>query len=129
MTMKTKRHNMSLVCKLTDEEIRDRGFEAGQLDQEVQDLEAEFDEAKKLHKAEVNSNENRRRLLLREIRTKQTTRPVECEIEPDFLNLQVRTTRLDTGELVHERPMSEDEKQGRLIEMGVEDAEAGDGAA
>lgn len=116
---------MHLICELTDDEIRDRAFQAGQVDQELEALADRFEVAKKDHKAEVGVREELRKTLLREIRTKQTTRPVECEIErvyaPAFV---VRTVRTDTGELVHERRMTDDERQEKLYELRGRDVVA-----
>jgi hypothetical protein len=116
---------MHLICELTDDEIRDRAFQAGQVDQELEALADRFEVAKKDHKAEVGVREEMRKTLLREIRTKQTTRPVECEIErvyaPAFV---VRTVRTDTGELVHERRMTDDERQEKLYELRGRDVVA-----
>lgn len=121
--MEDQTTTMSLLCKLTEDEIRDRAFRAGQLDQDIQIAEARFDEAKKDHKATVGGLESARRTLLREIREKQTRRDVTCDVvkvySPDF---QVITTRRDTGEVVHQRAMTMDERQGQL--RGINAAEA-----
>ena len=125
--METERRELNLVCTLTDDEIGDRAFDVDQTDQAIQDLETEFENVKKEHKSMVGNHEARRRLLLREIRTRRTHRGVECEIEPIYHPaFVVRTTRLDTGEIVHERQMSEEEKQGQLIDL---DEQSGDAAS
>lgn len=123
--MKTETRIIELECKLDDDEVNDRAFEAGQLDQDIQKAEDEFDAVKTEHKDEVKRMEAKRRHLLRDIRTKTTRRDVDCTVEPIYdPAFVVRTTRTDTGEIVHERPMSLDERQGRLRGIGdVEDLE------
>lgn len=119
---------MHLICELTDDEIRDRAFQAGQVDQELEALADRFEVAKKDHKAEVGVREEMRKTLLREIRTKQTTRPVQCSVEPIFApSFVVRTTRLDTGEVVHERQMTFEERQGKLVEFKIREVTADGG--
>lgn len=114
----TETTTMNLICELTDDEIRDRAFQAGQVDQELDALQARFDALKQEHKAEVAVREEMRKSLLREIRTKQTSRDVECVVERIYSPLfVVRTVRKDTGELVHERRMTDDERQEKLYEL------------
>lgn len=114
-SMENQTTTMNLLCELSEDEIRDRAFRAGQIDQDIQIAEDAFDEVKKEHKAEVGTLESARRTLLREIREKQTRRDVTCDVvkvySPDF---QVITTRRDTGEVVHQRAMTMDERQGQL---------------
>lgn len=117
--MENQTTTMNLLCELTEDEIRDRAFRAGQIDQDIQIAEDEFDEAKKDHKTTVGWLESARRTLLREIREKQTRRDVTCDVvkvySPDF---QVITTRRDTGEVVHQRAMTNEERQAQLF--GIE---------
>ncbi len=109
---------VELVCQLTETEIQDRAYDAGQTDQQIMAKETDFEVVRKEHKGEVEALMNRRRDLLREIRERQTRRDVECVVEriysPEFV---VRMTRTDTGEVVRERPMTMEERQGQLIEL------------
>lgn len=111
-----ERKTMNLICDLSEDEIRDRAFEAGNLDLEIEVSETNFDVQRKEHKVHIEELEAMRTNLLREIRTKQTSREVECVVEsiyhPAFV---VRTTRTDTGEIVHERSMTPDERQGNFF--------------
>jgi hypothetical protein len=54
------------------------------------------------------------KLLAEKIRTGSEVRLVECRLEKDFLANAVRIYRLDTGELVEERPMTQEERQLHL---------------
>lgn len=111
--------NLELVCQLSESEIAERAYEAGQADQQIQSKEMNFDAVRKAHKAEIEGLQGERTTLLREVRTKQTTRDVECIIDrvyhPEFV---VRITRTDTGEVVRERAMTYDERQGQLVGIG-----------
>lgn len=114
--MSTERTMIELVCQLTQEEIAERAYDAGQVDQQIMAKEMAFDSIKKTQKAEIEELMGQRRTLLREIRNRQTERDVECEVHrifhPEFV---VRVIRLDTGEVVRERPMSMEERQGQLV--------------
>lgn len=41
-------------------------------------------------------------------------RPVECALSADFARAEIKITRMDTGEIVEQRPMTAEERQREL---------------
>lgn len=112
------RETKALRCILTEAELLERGDQAANLSAEAGELEAERDSENKRLKGEIAQREDQVNLLLREVREKATTRPVECEIRLDFDSRQVETVRLDTGEPFKTRPATKEELQGKLFPIG-----------
>jgi len=61
-----------------------------------------------LHEAELIS-------LAEKLRSGFEMRNIECEISGDYKLGTVTIIRLDTGEIIRERPMTKDERQNKLF--------------
>jgi len=100
-----------LPCKLTTE---DRAIAAGQLAEAIQNLES-LEIAHKTDTKEFNSLKQQFtgsiHRLSREVANGEATRSVDCELRLNYTNLTATLVRADTGEIVEDRPMTEDEKQ------------------
>lgn len=64
---------------------------------------------------EIREHERLVNELQQMLATKRETRPVTCALVADGVRLTVRTLRLDTNEVIGERPMTADERQARLF--------------
>ena len=100
-----------LPCKLTTAE---RATAAGLLANAVENLKALEDEKKDVM-ADINARKKRLvkdlNTLSRHVKDGEATRSVMCELELNYNTLTATLTRKNTGEVVDERPMTEEEKQ------------------
>lgn len=106
----------NLRVKLTREEVEDRADRAANLIEERDALEEEMKAYQKAKKAEIEKLEAEHRQLSNEVRTKATYRDVDCERIYDWDETKVTEIRLDTGEVMKKRPMTE-----RELQMGLFD--------
>lgn len=102
-------HN--LPCKLT---TKDRAIAANQLAEAIQNLES-LEIERKVETKNYNSRKQQFtgsiHRLSREVSNGEAVRSVDCELRLNYTKLTAKVVREDTGEVVTERPMSEDEKQ------------------
>jgi len=114
-----KAKNRQLLCKLTAEEIKEKSKELTGHMMQVESLKRQRkyigDEIKTLDQAVMD--------LRNTVHFQHETRPVECEAILDYSEKMVTFIRLDTGEDVETRPMTQDERQ---MELGLEEPEATD---
>lgn len=100
-----------LPCKLTTE---DRAAAAGQLAEAIQNLES-LEVERKVETKNYNSRKQQFtgsiHRLSREVSNGKAVRSVDCELRLNHSNLKATLMRIDTGEVVEERPITEDEKQ------------------
>lgn len=109
--VKIERFTQNLAVALRPAEIAERADRAAHLLADRDHLEAEFDEERKHQKAQIQKLETEMRRLSSEVREKVTYRDVDCERRFIYADKLVRDVRSDTGETLHERPMSEQESQ------------------
>lgn len=107
----------NLRCELTDDEIRERADGAALKAHERDRLEDARSVQNKAMKADIDDLDVWIRQLLGEVRTRSIYRDVEVTDSADFKSGTMRTLRLDTGEIVRERALTEEEKQGKLFEL------------
>jgi len=116
--MKVTSEPHDLECALTQQE---RAVSAGQLAETLQRLEA-LDDNRKEAMADFNARKKtltkELRSLTRHVKDGVAIRSVMCELKLNFTRLIAVLVRTDTGEVVYERPMTDDEKQ---MDMGFED--------
>jgi hypothetical protein len=93
-------------------ERRDRNW----LDGERKRVAADFKERIEVHDAEIDR-------LAEIVREKAEPRPVECKNVRDQERGVIEVTRLDTGEIVESRVMSEQERQVRMFEPDEDQVE------
>jgi alpha-L-fucosidase len=103
-----------LPVDLTEEELRARGDELAQKDIELDALEtmikasnADWGEQRKTLKKVILQTANA-------IEQRKEMRDVECREEADFEANEVRTVRIDSGEVVGVRAMEPSERQSTL---------------
>jgi hypothetical protein len=116
-----KQVEMELLCDLTEEEVRLKSQAVGEAVVEQQRLESNKRDAMKEYNEQLTEVKQRMLAMSRQIRTRTEKRMVACQV--DFHIPQIgfkRVTRLDTGELVREEPMTPEERDQRLFERPEE---------
>jgi predicted neutral ceramidase superfamily lipid hydrolase len=87
---------------------------------ELERLEEEANEWKAQHKARVTAAESAVACNASKIRSGYEYRPVEVETVRDYTKGTVTVIRVDDGETVRARPMTNDEKQLDMLKGGDE---------
>ena len=100
-----------LPVKLTDEEMIIKGQELAELESELTDLESLKRAASKSFAKQIEVKKGKIQRVSHAINTKQENREVECEEVRDEESLKVSIVRKDTGEVVSERLMTDEERQ------------------
>ena len=98
-----------LPVKLTEEEKRDRALEAARLRSERERDEYAEEARKKAEKARIGTVEATERACLRAVETGEELRPTDCEWSAEGKGRLMQLRRMDTGEVVRTRPMSDTE--------------------
>lgn len=106
----------NLRCPLTKEEIEARADKAANLVENMDNLDNDMKAHQKAKKAELERVAAEHRHLSNEVRTKATYRDIDCERIFDYDEGKVREVRLDTGEELSCREMSDREKQMGLFD-------------
>jgi len=114
-----------LPCRLSEEEIDERGREAGAL---AADLERFKEHAKKEKKKLTDKEKDMTEKLFglgKAVETGVETRDVGCYEHANLARYVVETVRMDTGTVVRTRPMDEQERkkaaQGDLFDFAESD--------
>lgn len=103
-----------LPCKLNNTELLEYGNELGSV---IQDIAAEEDRQISLKqelKARLTTLEAQRTALATKITRKEELRDVEIQPSLNFTAGVYREVRLDTSEVIKERPLTDDERQEKL---------------
>lgn len=108
---KRRFHVEVLPCELTDEEIRMKGIELARSIQTETNLKDDLALEKERVKKLVKEEEHRQRELTRNVNTRSENREVRCYEERDVGTKKARVIRSDTGALVYERALTEQELQ------------------
>lgn len=103
-----------LKVALTPEEERFFGKESARYRQELALANDQLDEIKGQFKGKIEGYEKEQNRIMVLLNNGYEYRDVECEIIEDFKALTIQVTRLDTGEVVEDRPMNEAERQQNL---------------
>lgn len=111
------REQKVLRCYLTNAEKLERGQRVAELTYTIDGLEAEKKAEADRYKGKISEAEGLRKQLSGVLRDGYEMRPVECRIEMHYDLGRVWTIREDTGELIDDREMKEEERfrQGRLF--------------
>lgn len=110
---------------LTPEQVAERADRAAHLLQQRDDKESLAKAAQKHAKSEIDELEATMRRLGGEVRDKATYLPTRCERVFDYRTGTVTETRLDTGEVISERPMTAEERQMAFDERKDDDGKGG----
>lgn len=104
-----------LEVEIGDSERLSMSHEAAELTHQIEDLELESKRVAKRYKNEIGGKTERRSFLMDSIRTGRIVRDVRCVVYFDWDTGLCEILREDTYEVVHSRPLTEHEKQGRLF--------------
>jgi len=106
------RHPASVA--LSKDELVDRADELSKLIEERTTLEDTAREVAKEHREQLKKMRERIEDLGDVVRSRKEIREVECKEVPDFDKEVVELFRLDTGERVHARQLTEEDRQMRI---------------
>jgi hypothetical protein len=116
---------MLLPVELTHDEVFARGKQLAAVKDEHTTAMDKLDRAAIAWKAtkegvqnEINETEERMRIIARAVRSGREDRDVEVVDEPNYKTGVMATIRLDTGELVASRGLTEAERQRSLFKAG-----------
>lgn len=109
-----ERKTKQLSVQLTDPEILAAAQELAAVMEEVDVLETREAERRQTFKASLAALDGRRRELGRKIARREEVRDVEVEVRVDWRKGLATETRVDTGEVIAERPVTAEERQARL---------------
>lgn len=122
-----KRGSELLVCRLTAGEVRERGKALAGVLADIKNESARHDMLKAEMKSAMAALESKRDALQLVVSREEEYRDVMVEHRTNDANLTVERVRMDNGEVVATRPMTEDEKQEKLrLEPHTEAAPAED---
>lgn len=103
-----------LRCALTDEELLERGQALARALEQMQKREADGKAYAANVKSDIEQYKKEGQRLYHHISEKSEWRQVECEEVHDFDEGKVSLVRLDTGEVVSERRMWDEERQDEI---------------
>lgn len=118
MAIKVKRVSDSLPCKLTDEERLEFADALAEASQAVDSAESAKQSATKQHNYEIQLAKARRDKLANIVASKTEYREVTVEEKWNWKSDKFTRTRTDTGEIIIERKLNDDERQTQLLEDG-----------
>jgi hypothetical protein len=111
---KTTKEKRSLRCQLTQEELLAAGEKLAELLDNLRGAESARESVVRQYKAkeaELAAQIESQQLL---VRNKSEIRTVDCVNVLDYTDVRCIVTRLDTGEIIVNRKLTEDEKQSTL---------------
>lgn len=111
---KVEEYTTSLKVQLTIEEVADRADRAAALVADIAAKEADHKAAAKHQKSIIESLQADLCRLSGEVRNRSTYSPCICRREYDYDAGVLRETRMDTGEVLLERALTNDERQPEL---------------
>lgn len=105
-----------LRCPLTDDEVQQRAERVAELLEQADDVAAESAAARARFKSRSEEIARERRKVLDEYRTRSTLRVVPCELQVDLEAKRAQWVRTDSGEVILERGLRDEERQAHLFE-------------
>jgi hypothetical protein len=114
VTEKKESYRATLKVELTTEQVADRADQAAAKLAERDRKEDEWKAQSKHMKSVIEQLEADLRTLSSEVRNRSTYSLVDCQRVYDYESGLLRETRLDTGELLNERAMTDTENQPDL---------------
>ncbi len=112
-----------LKYTFTEDEIKELGKSLAKVFSDHSEAEARLKSVSTQIKAEITALEGAMTLSSEKIRSGYEHRNIDCKKEFDYRLGTVTITRIDTGEVVEERPMDAEEKQ-RKFELVPKDVVA-----
>jgi hypothetical protein len=111
--------NVSFEHNFTEEEMRGLAESMAAQEKKVADLEQEKKAAADRFKVQVEGAKAQLSIAAQKYRDGHETRFVDAKVRPDFTTGKVLFVHPDTGQVLRERTMTEDEKQIKLpIDIG-----------
>lgn len=104
----------NLPCKLTEVELKEFGRKLAVKCEDIAAEESRQKDQKSEMKARLDGMESERATLAIVVRRQEEQRDVEVEEFYDYAAGKVTQTRLDTGEKIRVRPMTNEERQQPL---------------
>jgi len=120
-TIKHTPETHSLPCKLNTEQIAEAAENLASALQEVETIEIEKKAVMKDYNSQIDNCKKRIHRLMTHVKNGVEYRPVECDLQFHIKKVLAILVRKDTGDVVEERPMSDEEKQMQ-IEFAEEDS-------
>ena len=116
------------LCKisLTDAEYKDLSIKMGQVCAEISQSEADLTALKSRYKSRIDAGEAKRSEIADIMRVGWEERPIECQLIKNYGSNTISKVRLDTGEQIGCRAMSQEERQRGLQFMEAAEQEAGE---
>ena len=118
---KTRKLKKNLQYQYTSKEIHDMGVELARKHNEQTEAEQRMKSAAQQMKDAVERVKLDISVLSRKVSNGFEYRDIECEEKKDFLDCKFTVARLDTGEVVEERALRDEERQR---EMDLDEAAA-----
>ena len=112
-----------IMVDLSDEEIAERKNKLVKAESELQKVTADKAEAMASYNATLKDRRNEIRSCVAAIQTGSEEREVEVYERHDKRRNTVETVRGDTKEVIHERAMTAEERQGGLFDDGATEGE------
>lgn len=122
--IKTTRETRMLRVLLTQDELLAAGQKITDQMRLIESLEAEMDRIKKQYQGKIAEAQATMQNARSLVEDKYEIRKVLCDNVLDYTDVVCRVTRLDTGQIIENRKLTEDEKQTSLPfdeEKGQED--------
>jgi hypothetical protein len=110
-----------LACALSPSEVAERADQCARLVEQIDQKKAEFKQVSAHWKNEIAQVDVDLRVLSTQVRDRSALRPVECVRRMRLDSATVEDVRLDTGEVIARRPMTDTEKQRELPGFESED--------
>jgi hypothetical protein len=104
----------TLPCKLTTEEIADAAEELASAIQELEGVEIEKKAVAKEYNSQVDNIKKRIHRLMTHVKNGVAYRSVKCDLQFHIKKVLAILVREDTGDIIEERPMTEEEKQMQI---------------
>ena len=114
-----------LSCRLTNDEVREYGQKLAVILEDIANEVARQASFKQEMKAAVTGLESQAAALGSKIRRREELRDVEVQPELDFEAGVYRESRIDTGSVIKERPITAEERQ-EFLPLVDGDASSGD---
>jgi hypothetical protein len=109
---------------LTSTDLLAYADELTALDDDQMAADSRFNQARGEYKGFTEGVTERRNLILNRIRTKKETRPTPCFNQFDYIKGNCDIVRVDTGEVVKTRKMTDEEYRGDpLFELDEEEVQ------
>jgi len=109
------RQIIDIHVNLTDGELLEIGDKIGELDAEEDTLTAEKKAAVSMWTAKLNGCKAEKKALCKMLKTKTEIRTIECHVDPDYDTGVMCYVSVETGVIVHQRKMTNEERQMKLF--------------